>query len=372
MQHSKAKDNLIRLLNLADIGVEGKHPWDIRVQSDAFYPLAWAKGSLGLGESYMAGWWDCDHLDEFFSRLLRFDLDAAVRKNTAFKLQLLFARLFNFQKVSDAFTNGQHHYDIGNDLFRLMLDRRMTYTCAFWEQAPTLDEAQEAKLDLTCRKLHLRPGMRVLDIGCGWGSFARFAAEKYGVSVTGVTVSEEQAALARERCNGLPVEIRLCDYRDVRDKFDAIVSLGMFEHVGARNYRTYMQVAHRCLRPEGLFLLHTIGGNKVSPLTDRWLDKYIFPHAVIPAIRQIGKAIEGLFVMEHWQNFSVDYDKTLMAWHHNVNANRHLLSARYDGTFFRMWEYYLLSCAGAFRARATQLWQIVLSPKGVPGGYSFQ
>jgi cyclopropane-fatty-acyl-phospholipid synthase len=367
----KSKSIVTRLLAVAGIAVNGSNPWDIQVHDETFYPEVLHKGSLGLGESYMHNSWDSDQVDEFIARILLADLDAHVQQDISFKLEILAARMVNFQSPSRAFSNGSAHYDTGNDLFEAMLDQRMTYTCGFWENASSLDEAQEHKLDLCCRKLNLRPGMHVLDIGCGWGSFARFAAEKYGVQVTGITISHEQAELARERCKGLPVEIRLEDYRSLHEPFDAIVSLGMFEHVGYKNYHTYMEVAHRCLKNDGLFLLHTIGGNNAHTFTDQWLNKYIFPNAMIPTIKLIGQSIENLFVMEHWQNFSVDYDKTLQAWFRNVSGNWEQLKARYDNTFFRMWKYYLLSCAASFRARKSQLWQIVLSKHGVPGGYRF-
>jgi cyclopropane-fatty-acyl-phospholipid synthase len=211
--------------------------------------------------------------------------------------------------------------------------------------------------------------MKVLDIGCGWGSFAKFAAERYGVSVVGVTVSKEQVALAQELCAGLPVEIILQDYREIKGQFDAIVSLGMFEHVGDKNYRVYFDVARRCLKDGGLFLLHTIGKSVSSRVTDAWIDKYIFPNGVLPSVKQIVSAIEGIFVMEDWHNFGPDYDKTLMVWHQNFEAHWPELKKNYSERFYRMWRYYLLACAGAFRSRSIQLWQIVLSKDGVKGGY---
>ena len=360
-----------RLLASAGITVNGNNPWDIRVHREDFYSRVLKYGSLGLGESYMEHWWDCPRMDEFFYRVLTHHLNDYIKKDWRLKADILLSRLLNSQHTDRAHLNASRHYDIGNDLFKTMLDKRLTYTCAFWDHAHTLDEAQEHKLDLTCRKLQLEAGMHVLDIGCGWGSFAKFAAERYDVKVTGITLSKEQATLAAQLCRGLPVDIRLTDYRELDGKFDAIVSLGMFEHVGPKNYRAYMRMAHRSLKDGGLFLLHTIGGNSSSTMGDKWLHRYIFPNAVIPSIRQIGQAIEKLFVMEHWENFSVNYDKTLMAWYANILQYRDQLAVRYDDTFFRMWEYYLLSCAGSFRARQSQLWQIVLSREGVRGGYHF-
>ncbi len=358
-----------KILSTAGIALNGNNPWDIRVHNAQFYSRVISQGSLGLGESYMDGWWDCDRLDEFFFRLLRSEAESKVKKNAILALQVLSARLLNMQSKSRAFQIGRKHYDLGNELFKNMLDKRLVYSCAYWRDAPTLDEAQENKLELICRKLALHPGMKILDIGCGWGSFLKYAAEKYEVQGVGISVSQEQVALGKTICAGLPVEIRLQDYRDLDEKFDHVISVGMIEHVGYKNYRTYMQVVDRCLKEDGLFLLHTIGGSKSVRSVDPWMNRYIFPNGMLPSIRQLGGAIEGIFVMEDWHNFSADYDKTLMSWHSNLENHWAEIKANYDERFHRMWIYYLLSCAGAFRARRNQLWQIVLSKKGVMGGY---
>jgi len=367
---STANENAAkRLLSLAGVNINGDNPWDITVNNEDFYRRVMAHSSLGLGESYMDGWWDCEKLDEFFYRILRFDIENKVKQNWVLLFNVLRARVFNLQSKKRAFQIGEKHYDTGNELFINMLDKRMVYSCAYWKNAYTLNEAQDNKLDLICQKLELQPGMRILDIGCGWGSFAKYAAEKYEVEVVGITVSREQVELGGKLCRGLPVEIRLQDYRDVSERFDRIVSVGMIEHVGYKNYGLYMKVAHQCLKDEGLFLLHTIGGNRSGTSIDRWINRYIFPNGMLPSISQLGRAIEGLFVMEDWHNFSADYDKTLMAWHRNFEDSWTELKAHYDERFHRMWRYYLLACAGSFRARKNQLWQIVLSKKGIPGGY---
>jgi cyclopropane-fatty-acyl-phospholipid synthase len=280
----------------------------------------------------MDGWWDCEKPDEFFHRILSAHLDRKVKHNRQILLRLLMVKLFNMQSRKRAFNIGEKHYDTGNDLFESMLDKRMVYSCAYWKDAHSLDEAQENKLDLICRKLGLRKGMRILDIGCGWGSFAGYAAGKYGVEVVGITVSKEQVELGKTVCKGLPVEIRMQDYRDIDDTFDHVVSLGMIEHVGYKNYRNYMRVVHRCLKDNGLFLLHTIGGNRSMHSTDPWINKYIFPDGMLPSIKQIGTAIEGLFIMEDWHNFSADYDKTLISWHKNFTENRERLKSKYDNS----------------------------------------
>lgn len=370
----KAKQKAQELLAKAGITINGQNPWDIQVHDERLYGRVMRGGSLALGEAYMDGWWDVEQLDEFFSRVLGSDVDQVAQSWLTETLISLTHSIFNYQSKARAFQVGEQHYDIGNDLYQRMLDKHMVYTCAYYKTGEeSLDEAQEAKLDLICRKLGLKAGQRVLDIGCGWGSFAKFAAEKYGVEVVGLTVSVEQAALARERCAGLPIEIRVKDYRDEYEKFDHIVSVEMFEAVGHKNFREYMKVARRCLKDGGLFVLQTIGGNKSVKATDPWIDKYIFPNGMLPSIAQIGKSIEGLFVMEDWHNFGFDYDKTLMEWNRRFQEAwpdlKEKYAKEYGGRFKRMWEYYLLQCAGSFRCRRNQDWQIVLSPKGVPGGY---
>lgn len=366
------------LLATAGVEVGGERPWDLRVHEPAFFRRVLAGGSLALGESYMDGWWDCGSLDQLFHRALSAGLQQRVRR-PGFLLHALAARLFNPQRRSRAFDVGRQHYDLGNDLYERMLDRRMNYSCAYWRwgngnEAPDLDVAQEAKLDLACRKLGLRSGMHVLDVGCGWGGAAAFAAEHYGVEVLGMTVSERQKAWSDAHHAHLPVEVRLADYRDLPDtlgdhRFDRVLSIGMFEHVGQKNYRRFFQVVRQLLADDGLFLLHSIGGNTSVARTDRWIGKYIFPRSMLPSAAQITKGYEGLFVLEDWHSFGADYDPTLMAWHANLQPAWPDLIDRYGDRFRRMWNYYLLSCAGSFRARKNQLWQIVLSPQGVEGGY---
>lgn len=365
----QARDKVESLLDRAGIVLNGNQPWDMQVLDPRAYPRILSQGSLGLGEAYMDGWWECEQLDEFIHRALRANLEAQIRVNWYEAWQLLRGLLANLQSKARAFMVGEQHYDLGNLLYQCMLDSRMTYTCGYWRNAADLEQAQANKLDLVCRKIGLQPGDRVLDIGCGWGSFAEFAARNYAVEVVGITISREQAALARVRCSGLPVEIRLQDYRDLQETFDHIVSLGMFEHVGWKNYRTYMQVVQRCLRDKGLFLLHSIGANQSGLHTNTWIDRHIFPNGGLPSIAQIGKAIEPDWVMEDWHNFGADYDLTLMAWYANFERHWGELAVHYDQRFYRMWRYYLLTCAGAFRARNIQLWQIVLSKGGVADGY---
>jgi len=365
-----AEQKIKELLSRAGVTVNGQNPYDPQVHDERLYSRVLSGGTLALGEAYMDGWWDVDDMSELFHRVLLADIQTAVME-TGVLFSVLQEKLFNRQNKARAFQVGEKHYDLGNDLYQKMLDRRMTYTCGYWKDAKTLDEAQEAKLDLVCRKIGLKKGDRVLDIGCGWGSFAQYAAEKYGASVVGVTVSKEQVALGSERVKGLPVEIRLQDYRAISDgPYDHIVSLGMFEHVGHKNYRTYMKKVHELLKDGGLFLLHTIGSNQLTPISDPWIDRYIFPNGMLPSVQQLGASIEKLFVMEDWHNFGADYDKTLMNWYLNFEKAWSSLKEKYGERFCRMWRYYLLFTAGAFRSRQNnQLWQIVLSKNGVPGGY---
>jgi cyclopropane-fatty-acyl-phospholipid synthase len=353
---------------MADVAINGLRPWDIAVHDERLFQCVMARGSLGVGESYMDGWWDCQQLDEMFFRVKRARTEQHLPSRGALWLALL-AKLRNPQSRRRAFAIGEHHYDIGDDLYARMLDRRMIYSCGYWRAAADLDQAQEHKLDLVCRKLGLERGMRVLDIGCGWGGAAQFAAERYGVSVTGITVSENQAAAGRERCRGLPVEILLQDYRTLEGKFDRIFSLGMFEHVGVRNYRTYLNKVRELLAPDGLFLLHTIGSNVSETTADPWIDKYIFPNSMLPSMAQIAAAAERLWVIEDWHEFGGDYDRTLLCWSRNIESRWAEIADRYDPRFRRMWHFYLMSSAAGFRARRNRLWQILMSPQGLVGGY---
>ncbi len=366
-----SKEKVIELLDVAGVTLNGPNPWDIQVHDERMYDRIFSNGSLGVGESYMDGWWDVADLPTFLHKVLAARIDQKlVHIGTLWYVAR--AWVLNMQNKDRARKVAEQHYDVGNDLYERMLDKQMVYTCGYWSGTPaaqTLDEAQEAKLDLICKKLGLKPGQTVLDIGCGWGSFAKFAAEKYGAKVTGVTISKEQVALARERCKGLPVEIRLEDYRDTQGQFDHIVSVGMFEHVGYKNYRAYMEKVYSLLKDGGLFLLHTIGTTKSVKTTDPWIDKYIFPNGMLPSVAYIGKAMDDLLVLEDWHNFGPDYQKTLLAWCANFEKGWPDIKDRYSERFYRMWRFYLHTSAATFGERHNQLWQIVLSKKGTPGGY---
>jgi cyclopropane-fatty-acyl-phospholipid synthase len=357
-----------RVLSEVDVRIGGGRPWDIEVHDERFFRRVLSDGALGLGEAYMDGWWDAKRLDMLFERLSVLDPRSVPLPWSMLWLSVK-DRLVNRQRRSRAHRIAEHHYDLGNDLFQAMLDPRMTYTCGYWKHARTLADAQEAKLDLVCRKLDLQPGQTVLDIGCGWGSFIGYAAEKYGVRGVGVSNSREQVRLGRELCAGLPVEFRLQDYREIAGTYDHVVSIGMFEAVGRKNFRPFFEVARRSLKPGGLFLLHTIGANRQARSVDAWIEKYIFPDGAQPSIAEIGVATDQLFVMEDWHAFGAYYDPTLMAWYENFHAAWPRLRDRYGDRFYRMWSYFLLSCAGSFRSRRSNLWQVVLAPQPVPGVY---
>jgi cyclopropane-fatty-acyl-phospholipid synthase len=368
---AKSKAFILGLLDKAGVTVSGSDPADIAIHDERLYDRVLRDGTLGLGEAYMEGWWDAEALDLFLHKVILSAAQDEFRIDLALIWSALRGHLFNLQRLRVREV-GEKHYDIGNDLYRAMLDKRLIYSCAYWKDATALDAAQEAKLDLICRKVGLQPGMRVLDVGSGWGGFLRFAAERYGVEGVGVTISREQAAYADAHRGSLPIETRLMDFMELesRNAFDRVISIGMFEHVGYKNYRAYFEKAHTLLKPDGLALLHTIGGNYSMTHGDPWTEKYIFPNGMLPSIEQIGKGIENLFVMEDWHNFGPDYDRTLMAWRANFDAAWPTLKGAYDEKFRRMWRYYLSSSAALFRARKIQLWQVVLSPTGVRGdGY---
>jgi cyclopropane-fatty-acyl-phospholipid synthase len=340
----------------------------MRVHDPRVWDRVVAQRELGLGESYMDGWWDADRVDEAVFRVLTADVRDAIRPSPKLLAAAARSVIQNRQTVRRAKDNARYHYDIGNDLYAAMLDRRMVYSCGYWRSADDLDAAQEAKLDLICRKLHLEPGMRLLDIGCGWGAFVEFANERYGVQAVGISPATRQVQFARERCAGTSVEIRQCDYREVTGTFDRITSVGMMEHVGPRNLAAFFEVCDRLLAPGGVMLHHTIGVLDARSYPNPWIDRYIFPGAVLPSLTTLAKASEPTWVAEDVHNFGPDYDLTLLAWHANIEARWADLPT-YDERFRRMWRYYLLSCAAGFRARQLQLWQIVYRRPGHAARY---
>lgn len=368
-----ARQKVTSLLRTADIEVGGDRPWDIKVHDDRLYQRVLGEGTVGAGEAYMDGWWDVEQLDEFFTRLLRARIDREIRTPSVL-LHVLLSRISNAQSRRRSREVAERHYDLPTRLYETMLGPTMQYTCAYYGPsgaAAGLDDAQRAKLDLVARKLHLEPGMRVLELGGGFGELARYLAAEHQCEVVSYNISSRQVEYGRRLCSGVPVEIRQQDYREAAnesDEYDRVVSVGLMEHVGPKNYRGFFDVAKRALRPGGLALVHTIGGNQSRSAADRWITKYIFPGGVIPSEAQLTRAKEGRFVLEDWHNFGPDYDRTLMVWEANFLAAWDELR-HYEGLderFYRMWRYYLNSCAGAFRARGLQLWQLVLSQGDVP------
>jgi cyclopropane-fatty-acyl-phospholipid synthase len=358
---SRAQDVMTNLLALADIRINGARPWDIQVHDRRFFSRVLASGTLGFGESYMDGWWDCDALDEMCCRAIC----AGVEKRFAFRLPdvwaLLTALLANQQTRRRARKVGRVHYDLSNDFFEAMLDPNMQYSCALFAEGDDLASAQLRKLDWICERLRLRPGLRLLDIGCGWGGLARYAASHYGCQVVGSTISREQFRYAQRWCRGSDVEIQLRDYREVTEQFDRVVSVGMVEHVGHKNYPTYMRAAARSLAKDGLFLCQGICGHSSRRHTDPWITRYIFPNSVT-------RAAEGVFIVEDVKNIGPNYDPTLLAWEENFRRAWPRFADHYGERFQRMWRFYLLSCAGAFRARSLHVFSILFSKEGTAIG----
>ncbi len=359
---SRAQKVLTNLLAVADIAVDGTRPWDIQVHDARFFGRVLASGTLGVGESYMDGWWDCEALDEMCCRAIRAGLD----RRFAFSLPNIWAWLtavvVNQQTVRRSRKVGRVHYDLSNDFFEAMLDPNMQYSCALFENGDDLATAQLRKLDWICQRLRLQPGLRLLDIGCGWGGLARYAARQHGCQVVGITISKEQFDYAKHWCRGLDIEIQLRDYREkIAGKFDRVVSVGMVEHVGHKNYRTYFRSAADSLGGDGLFLCQGICNNASHLYTDPWIKRYIFPNSLLPSAAWLTRAAEGLFVVEDIRNIGLNYDPTLLAWNKNFERAWPRFADRYGERFRRMWRFYLLSCAGAFRARSLQVYSMLFS-----------
>lgn len=364
------KNAVQRITSLAEIEINGSRPWDVQVHHPGFYKRVIADGELGLGESYMDGWWTCEALDQLFYKIVSKGLRKHIKMSFAETASLLMTRLFNMQTRTRSKKVVDRHYNPSSELILSFLDPYNQYTCGYFKDTDDLNKAQEQKLDLICKKLALTAKDRVLDIGCGWGGLAKFAAEHYNCHVTGISISDEQLAYAIDYCKGLSVQLVHSDYRAFRGSFSKVVVVGMIEHVGYKNYRTLMEVVHACLEDDGLFLLHTIGNPISRTRIDPWTEKYIFPNGHTPSLPQLTQAAEGLFILEDLHNFGLYYDPTLMAWHENFKRTWPQFEAQYNERTYRMWTYYLLRFAGAFRARLNHLWQFVFSKKGVPGEYN--
>jgi cyclopropane-fatty-acyl-phospholipid synthase len=368
-RRSDAESIVRELFGHADVQFGGTRAWDIKVHDPRFFERVLRDASIGFGESYMEDWWEVPALDVLIDKLFRANIKQKIQGSWRLKALTVKALLLNLQAKTRSGASVEAHYDIGNDLYTRMLDERMVYTCGYWKNAKDLTASQEAKLDLVCRKVGLEPGMRVLDLGCGWGGFASWAAEKYGCSVLGVTLSKDQVSLGNElwgpKGKKLDVELRLCDYRDVQGTFDRVVSIGMMEHVGPKNHADMMRVISERLVDDGVALVHTIANNKSLRHGTPFIEKYIFPNAVAPSLEQIGRASGGLLVMEDLHNIGEDYDPTLMAWWDNFDRTYSQLDQRkYDRKFYQMWKMYLQAAAGASRSRDGQLYQMVFTKVG--------
>jgi cyclopropane-fatty-acyl-phospholipid synthase len=363
-----SKQLSLHLLGLAGIEVNGKNPWDIQVHDDRLWNRIISQRELGLAEAYMDGWWDVESIDQFLTKLLEINVLDKAPFSISLVGHAVKSTVLNRQTKAKAAANAKHHYNIGNDLYARMLDKEMAYSCGYWKSAKTLDQAQIAKFDLICRKLELKPGMRLLDIGCGWGGLLRYAAKNYGIIGTGISPADNQIELARAKNGKLKIEYLQMDYRDLSGKFDRIVSVGMMEHVGPKNLETFFNKCISLLAPDGMMLHHTIASNETKQVTDPFFDRYIFPGGVLPSLAQISKAVEKKVIIEDVHNFGPDYEKTLLAWHANINKRWREIP-NYDERFRRMWNYYLLSSAAGFRARHIQLLQVVFRPMTSRGAY---
>lgn len=371
---SKNEQTVRTLFEGADIQVNGNRPWDIHVSNVRFYDRLLAQGTLGAGEAYIEGWWDCDALDEFFIRIFNTDVVAQVKHNWVLMRHVLRAKLLNLQTRHRSPAVARRHYDLSNAFYELMLGETMAYTCAYWKDADSLNSAQRAKYDLVCRKLKLQEGESVLELGCGWGGFAKYAAEHYGCRVTAVNISEQQIKYARDFCDGLPVDLHHCDYRDHAtynpsgQRYNKAVSIGMAEHVGPKNYPTWLETVHRQLDKDGLFLIHTIGSDRSQTACDPFTDKYLFPGSVLPSVKQLGAASEKLFVWEDLHNIGLYYYDTAREWHKNCADHWDTIQAldpvQFNQAFYRMWTFYLKAAMGMAHSKEAQLWQVVLSKKG--------
>lgn len=281
-------------------------------------------------------------------------------------------RLRRFQqnnKIGRAQRNVAHHYDLGNDFYRIFLDEDMQYSCAYFEHDDdTLEQAQRNKQRLIASKMNLKPGDKVLDIGSGWGGMALYLASLEDIEVLGVTLSKEQCALANQRAKavGLADRVRfeLCDYRDVDEKFDSIVSVGMFEHVGVRHYPEFFNQVKELLHDDGVALLHSIGQMSPPNFCNAWLRKYIFPGGYAPALSEVFEVVErcGLWVNDV-EILRLHYARTLREWNNRFQANRETVEAMYDARFCRMWEFYLYGTEMMFRTGAQMVFHMQLAHK---------
>ena len=338
---------ITKKLKEVDVVIGGSRDWDIQVKNKKFFRKVFLNANMGLGESYVNKYFECRRLDQLIYRLRHyFPKKSIILKNI---YDIIQDKFINFQSIKRATKVAKTHYDLEVKIFQKFLDKRMIYTCGYWNNAKNLDEAQEKKLDLIAKKLEFKPNMKVLDVGCGWGGSAAYFAKKYRVQVVGITNSKEQYNYAQAHNSSELTQFIYCDYREHKEKYDAIYSIGMFENVGSKNYLTFFKCIKNNLKQNASFLLHTIGMDMTVNTRFSWAVKYIFPNGELPSQKQITDNIEHNFIIDDWHNFGCDYDKTLMQWYKNfVRTYPSFKSDYYDERFFRTWSFYLLLFAKFF------------------------
>lgn len=358
-----SKHLITYLFSRADIRVGGSRSWDIEVTDPRFFRTLMKRGSLGLGEAYMDGWWRAEDLEAFFYRCIKSNLYQASQSLPFHVRRRLLDKLNNQQNRNKSVRVARQHYNLGNDLFFEFLGHYKNYSCGYFRDTDDLCQAQLKKMQQICREMAFKSGERVLDVGGGWGEIARHVATNHECQITSINISDEQITHARRHCAGLPVEIKKLDYRDLDKGFDKILVIAMLTHVGPKNYRVFMETLHRCLEPGGTVLIESVGSPTDKINCEPWTDKYIFPGGVIPSLRQIDRAIDGLFTRERTAEFGDYYHLTMRAWHENFTRAWPQLQLRYPEKVRLMFEYFFLSVAAAFRARSLLHWHIVLRKK---------
>ncbi|MBH8577586.1 class I SAM-dependent methyltransferase [Nostocaceae cyanobacterium CENA369] len=374
--------SLIETGNLTVTNPEGKvfhfgkadseEPLHLNIHNDNTYNRILTFGTLGFCEAYMDGWWDEENnnLVELIGLLYRSNVSSKARNQVTIALafKIITQRLRTLPiLIQNSRKNVQHHYDLGNDFYQNFLDSTMTYSCGYrLREADSLEQMQLQKYELICQKLALQPGESLIDIGCGWGGMLIYAAEHYGISGTGITLSVEQAKLAQEQIEyrglGDRIKIIIADYREVQGQFNKFVSIGMFEHVGKGNFATFMQKASRLLTANGVGLLHTI----VTQSNERngaWVDKYIFPGGYAPQLHELTQELwAAKLSVAHCENLKPHYAETLKRWANNFVSNRAKIASlnqTYDERFLRMWYLYLQSFEASFRYGGLHVYQIL-------------
>jgi len=370
-----ARKLVTNLFSRAGVTVNGPNPWDPQVHDTGFFDRVLTGGSLGFGESYMDGAWDVEQLDALVRRIIQVKATGSSVVTLNRFWHDLKSRLVNLQTRKGSLAIAEAHYNLDHRLYQQFLGPYNQYTCCFFNKAKTLEEAEVEKLEMICNKLQLKPGDKVLDIGCGWGGFARYAAQTRNCKVTGISISREQIAYARKYTAGLPVEIVESDYRDLprlyaSGHFDKVAIIGMIEHVGYKNYRQLFEIVHQLLNDEGIFLLHTIGNSATTTVVDPWIEKYIFRNSMAPSMAQLAKSAEELLVIQDWENYGHYYGPTLAAWHRNFNENWENIrtiegAQRFDERFRRMFNYYFLACKAGFETEHVYLWHLVMTKQGM-------